>query len=196
MSMDTITRRLFELYAVLLDYPRPGLEQVATECAALVTSENPEAAQSLYLFARWLSARPIGEVEEIYTRLFELNPICALHIGYHLLGESYKRSLFLLGLKERYQAEGFDAGSELPDHIAVMLRFCAKSVDDAGVDEMLREAVLPVLDRLVILPEKDAQEEHADELAIPDGYSALLHSIKQIIASRVGLSPQLEASLC
>ncbi len=125
-----------------------------------------------------------------------MNPICALHIGYHLFGESYKRSLFLLGLKERYQAEGFDAGSELPDHIAVMLRFCARAADNAAVDEMLRDAVLPVLDKLVILPDQDAAGENTDKLDDPGGYGALLQSLKQIIASRIALSPQLEASLC
>ncbi len=196
MSIDTRTRRAFELAAVLLDYPHPGLEQAARECAALVISENPMAAQSLYLFADWVAARAIGEVEEIYTRLFELNPICALHIGYHLFGESYKRSLFMLGLKERYQAEGFDAGSELPDHLAVMLRFCARSTNEAAVDELLREAILPVLDKLVILPDQDMADDQVEKPDVPGGYALLLQSLKQIIASRVALSPQLEASLC
>ncbi len=77
-----------------------------------------------------------------------------------------------------------------------MLRFCALSTDDAIVAEMLWDAVLPVLDKLVILPEQDAADEQTENLNAPGGYIGLLQSLGQIIASRVGLSPQLEASLC
>jgi nitrate reductase delta subunit len=70
-------------------------------------------------------------------------------VGYHLFGETYKRSVFLLGLKQRYRALGFamDA-AELPDRLSVVLRFLACCPDDALRDELIDEAVLPALGRM------------------------------------------------
>lgn len=143
-----IDRRLFSLFADLLEYPGARLARAARECEALVAPVNEEAAALLRRFRAFVETTPPGRVEEVYTGTFDLDAACHPYVGYHLFGESYTRSVFLLGLKERYAAHGFSAGTELPDHLAVLLRFLATS-DDAGLEaELIHEALLPALERM------------------------------------------------
>ncbi len=39
--------------------------------------------------------------EELYTRTFDLNPVCALEIGWHLFGEDYERGAFLVRMRDQ-----------------------------------------------------------------------------------------------
>ena len=85
----------------------------------------------------------------MYTGTFDLDAACHPYIGYHLFGETYKRSIFLVELKQRYAAEGFVfSDSELPDHLAVILHFLATTRDEIQAQEIARDALLPVLDRM------------------------------------------------
>lgn len=160
MAPETVQRRLFRSFATILEYPRPGLAETARECEALLVEDNPEAAALLRQFRDVAEEVPLGRLEEIYTGTFDLNTSCFPYAGYHLFGESYKRSVFLLGLKERYQAHGFAVEGELPDHLAVLLRFLA-TTDDAELGrELIEEALLPVLPRLLGEgPEAEASDE-------------------------------------
>lgn len=141
-------QRVLELYASLVDYPTPGLCQAAEECAALVSQASAGAAAALRDYAAFARGTNLGRLEEIYTGAFELDAMYYPYVGYHLFGETYKRSLFLLGLKERYAAFGFTHGSELADHVAVMLRFCARCPDADVAGEIVREALLPALGKM------------------------------------------------
>ncbi|MBI3962458.1 MAG: molecular chaperone TorD family protein, partial [Deinococcus sp.] len=88
-------------------------------------------------------------------------------VGYHLFGESYKRSIFLLELKKHYQAEGLDTGSELPDHLAVLLRFLANNCQAGLVDEIIHEALLPALAKMAgENSEEDREQRHEYRLLL------------------------------
>lgn len=141
-------RTILSLFADMLEYPRPGLSEAAQECAALVTPQNPEAGTRLLGFCAFVEQTPLGRLEEVYTGTFDLDAACHPYVGYHLFGESYRRSVFLLELKERYRAHGFVMEHELPDHLAVLLRFLAISDDAALTGEIIHEALLPALERM------------------------------------------------
>lgn len=139
--------KLFHLFAELLSYPRPGLAAAARECEALVAPDNPEAAALLHAFAGFAAETPPGRLEEVYTAAFDLDASSSLYVAYHLLGESYKRSVFMLELKRCYEAQGLDIGSELPDHLAVVLRFLAACTDAELAKELVSEALVPALEK-------------------------------------------------
>ncbi len=141
-------REILSLFADILEYPWPGLAGTARECAALVAPQNPEAGALLREFCAFVERTPLGRLEEVYTGTFDLDAACHPYVGYHLFGESYKRSLFLLELKERYRAHGFVVENELPDHLAVLLRFLAQSHDTALIGEIVQEALVPALERM------------------------------------------------
>jgi nitrate reductase assembly molybdenum cofactor insertion protein NarJ len=102
-----------------------------------------------------VEAATLGQLQEAYTRAFDLDtlsdlePTCYPYVGHHLFDENPKRSAFILGLNERFRRHGFSAGGELPDHLVVILRFAASCDDDGLVDEILSDAVVPSLRGMV-----------------------------------------------
>ena len=100
-------------------------------------------------FRAFLEGTAPASLEEVYSGFFDLNPLCHPYVGYHLFGETYKRSVFLLELKQRYHSLGFAFDpAELPDRLSVMLRFLAACRDDALRNELIDDAVLPALGRM------------------------------------------------
>lgn len=148
MGGPGVDRRLFERFAELLDYPGPGLLEAVRECETLVAKAAPEAAALLCEFRAFVQAAPLGRVQEVYSGTFDLDAAYHPYVGYHLFGETYKRSVFMLELRARYRAQGFVVDRELPDHLAVLLRFVARYPDTSLAGEIIREALLPGLDRM------------------------------------------------
>ncbi len=71
----------------------------------------------------------------------------------------------MVGLKERYKAYDFVVEGELPDHLAVMLRYLSLCEDDVQVAEIIRDAMVPALERMVKRP-ADAAEDAPGEAAL------------------------------
>ena len=164
--------RIFACFAEMLDYPHPGLLCAVGKGAEILEADRPQAAALLESFHEFLETTPASRVEEIYTATFDFAGTFHPYIGHHLLGDSYKRSALLVGLKERYRACGFAAGSELPDHLAVVLRFLAVCRDDKLAQELIGEALLPALNKMLRQPECDSEQAEND-LALETGKDAL-----------------------
>ena len=68
--------------------------------------------------------RPIlddTQLEELYTRTFDLNPVCTPEVGWHIYGEQYRRGRFLVQARELLKIVGVDERGELPDHLMSLL---------------------------------------------------------------------------
>ena len=192
MPIDSTARRVLALFARLLDYPSAGLGDAARECAALATNYNHEAATLLREFQDFVEATPPGQLEEIYTGVFELNAAFYPYVGYHLFGETYKRSVFLLELKQRYAARGFDAGAELADHVAVLLRFVSICTDAALGEEILRDALMPALEKMCGgKEESDLADE--DALVPSRGRSAYRQLLRALRLAAPSFAPEISA---
>jgi nitrate reductase molybdenum cofactor assembly chaperone NarJ/NarW len=192
MGGSTTERPLYGLFAELLEYPIGRVVEAARACQALLAVEHPEAASLVADFAAMAEAAPPGRLEEIYTGTFDLNAICYPYVGYHLFGESYKRSALLVGLKERYRAAGLDTGSELADHVAVLLRFLSV-LEDAGLaSELVGEALLPALDRMTRNREEaespDGGPEAADFADGREAYRRIVRALRLVLERQAGTS--------
>jgi nitrate reductase delta subunit len=152
-----------DLFADILDYPAPGLDRKASECAALVRGVQPQAAALLESFRSFAEETGIGKLQEVYSGFFDLNSICHPYVGYQLFGENYKRSIFLVELKKSYRASGFESSaSEIPDRLSIVLRFAAQN-DGEDIDALLNKGLLPALERMTTKPETEGhQHGHAD----------------------------------
>jgi nitrate reductase delta subunit len=135
---------LLEL-ADVLEYPGPDIGARCAELSRRLKDEHPAASQAMEEFAAAIEAMPAMALEEMYAATFDLNPVCCLYVGYHLFGESYKRGAFMANLNAGYRELGFDPGSELPDHLPVILRYLAVLEDAERESWLLEEAVLPAL---------------------------------------------------
>lgn len=181
---------LYGLLAELLGYPSHRLAAAAGEAAALAAPISPSAAAHLLRFQAFAAQTPLARIEEIYTGVFELDAACHPYVGYHLFGESYKRSAFLLGLKERYRPHGLAYGVELPDHLAVVLGFLAVNRDPDEAAVLIGEAVQPALQKMLA-----SKEEEPPDPAIPapppkgGPYRAVLEALDLVLQV---IAPPLE----
>jgi nitrate reductase molybdenum cofactor assembly chaperone NarJ/NarW len=145
------TGHLYERFAELLEYPTPALSQQARACAERLRKLNSQAATPLDGFCHSIQELPTSQMEELYTCTFDVQPVCYPYIGYHLYGESYKRGAFMAQLNEDYHKHGFSAGNELPDHVAIVLRFLAQGPLGRNGDfgqALLREGLVPTLGKM------------------------------------------------
>lgn len=140
---------LVELLAQVLDYPAGAVARRAREAAAALAETSPEAAARLARFVEFAVSVPAGALEEAYTAAFDLQPVCSLYVGYQLFGDGEKRGLFLSRLCALYREHAFRWGTEMADHLVVMLRFLAEkggASRDGAI--LLNDAVLPALAKM------------------------------------------------
>lgn len=146
-----------EAFARMLGYPPPEPGEWLTQCRERVAARDEEAAEALDSFVDFLEDSTPGERNETYSRAFDLNALFHPYIGYHLFGETYKRSRFMVRLKAHYGKHDFAPEGELPDHLAVVLRFLPRCDHDDFLDELVRLGLLPTLGSML-----------GDEDALPD----------------------------
>lgn len=82
------------------------------------------AATELERFETAVAELPPELLRDLYTRTFDLSPLCIPYLSVHLFGqESFKRAQLMTGLDDAYRRAGHDRGGELPDHLGLVLRF-------------------------------------------------------------------------
>ncbi|PKN57363.1 MAG: hypothetical protein CVU56_11210 [Deltaproteobacteria bacterium HGW-Deltaproteobacteria-14] len=119
-----------------LDYPDERLRPRLDALAPLARDHGPSAA-AVDGFLAALAGYEIDALSEIYTRTFDVAPICVPYLSIHLFGEeSFRRASLMTGLSESLAAAGVDLHGELPDHLAVVLR-AAPALPDEVFDELL-----------------------------------------------------------
>ena len=151
MQKDS-TCLLYDSFADLLAYPTPSIWQQAETCLAQLRESHPESVPALENFQHGLQQCTLEQMEELYTVVFDMQPVCYPYIGYQLFGESYKRGAFMAQLNEAYHAFGYSADLELPDHLSVILRFLGlDSANRLGefCQALLSEGVVPAMDKML-----------------------------------------------
>jgi nitrate reductase molybdenum cofactor assembly chaperone NarJ/NarW len=143
----TIERAILSDFAELFSYPSGDVAGIARHCVALLGSRG-FAASALRDFADWAGSVDAGEMEEVYSATFDLEPACAPYVGWQLCPDPERRNLFLSGLAEVYSREGFGPREELGDHVAEVLRFLAMARDEQARLTLLREGLAPAAARM------------------------------------------------
>lgn len=164
--------RSYNALANLLDYPGADWSRQIE----LMSAELTEEANAFAQFGANIANLSLAELQELYTRTFDLSPVCALDIGYHLFGENYKRGVFLANLRETEAP--FDLGQEhqLPDYLPVLLRLVARLGDDELRASLIAECLIPALEKM--------------QKALGEGdnpYRHLLETVRTTLQSEVGV---------
>ncbi|MEE8418916.1 MAG: molecular chaperone TorD family protein [Dehalococcoidales bacterium] len=169
------TRQLYRLFADVLDYPDSSSAGVAEECLQKLEISFPDSAKPMRTFVDYTHSQSLGTLEEVYTKTFDTVPDRTLYVGYQLFGENPKRSTFLVRLEEAFQAQEFSRGSELADHLPVLLRFLSVAEEPEFAIPLLQECLLPVLDKI----EGDFKKDKT-------GYGASVRSLKRFLKTVSG----------
>lgn len=130
-------------FAPLLRYPGPDCALHAGR-AAIALADFPAVAERLSRHAQWLAGLTRHEAEEAFTRTFDINPAVALEVGFHLFGLAYQRGQFLARVQQALTEHGLSCGSELPDHLTVLLELAPALPQATGV-ELIEEAIHPAV---------------------------------------------------
>ena len=131
----------------LLSYPDEHYSQLVEMLYLIVQSPLSEAARGISQFGQFSEQCDEFELEETYTRTFDVNPSCALEIGWHLYGEDYRRGAFLVQMRQSLAEENLPESGELPDHISHCLLLLAQ-LDLEDGREFTKSYLLPAIEKI------------------------------------------------
>ena len=133
--------------APLLEYPRADFDARLNE-AMLAVQYNSQAFDLLKEFQTTVNSLEAHQLEELYTRTFDLAPICIPYMSSYIYGdENFERGALMTGLQQRYDECKFDTKGELPDHLALLMRF-APNFSEEEMSELLEFCMVAGLDKM------------------------------------------------
>jgi nitrate reductase molybdenum cofactor assembly chaperone len=138
---------IYEQFAKLFEYPGEDYRANAENCLTALRREHSEAAASLEEFCAPIRSLNTDDLRELFTRTFDLNPMCTLEVGWQLYGEDYQRGEFLVKMREQLRAREIRESGELPDHLTHALALLAQMDPDEAA-EFAGGFLLPALDKM------------------------------------------------
>ena len=184
MILSQENRQLCQFFADMLDYPGSRLRQAAKNCAIQLENSFPGITKPVQSFANFVNSQSLESIEELYTQTFDITPATSLYLGYHLFGETPKRSEFLIKLAEAYQAHSFSSGIELADHLGIMLRFLSVSEDPEFTLPLLEECILPTLEKT----EKELKKTNSEYVLVIEPLRDFLRQVTHKLAKTGGVA--------
>jgi len=181
--MSTITCDIYNSIGELLDYPSGDLLAGAASCRRQLAEQSPAAAREIEAFLKIVAAMDQGAREELYTAAFDLSPACTPYVSVHLFGaENYKRGELMARLNGAFAEYGFAGGSELPDHLAVLLRFLPCLPREEREELIVHCLLEPVRTMTELLRKAENPYHHA------------LRAIQHVLAGAQAACPDLSVS--
>jgi len=152
-----------DVLAAVLSYPGEGYRHRVDRCAALLTRLSPDGATEMEAFRRETEGMQREELEELYTRTFDLDPAACLDLGWHLYGEAYERGRFLVTIRGLLREHGIPENGELPDHLSHVLPLLGRASFQLA-SKLAREAVVPAL-AVMYTPLEESENPYRHVLA-------------------------------
>ena len=160
----------YDLLARLLNYPEEdGYAAMLARCIDVLEQGYPEAATLLRPLHDHVRVMNTGQIQEMYTRTFDINAVCTLEIGWHIYGEDYARGALLVKLRQQLRLMNVPESCELPDHLTHVLLLMGRMTGEEA-DELAARYLLPGLDKML---EGMQADEHP--------YRALLEAVSKVV---------------
>jgi len=139
--------RTYDALAMLLTYPE---DHRSREIGSPVIINGPPdtAAAELAVFAEKMAPLSLHDRQELFIQTFDLSPVCALEMGWHLFGENYDRGLLLVKMRQQLRMYRLAETTELPDHLTNGLRLLARMERNSGA-YFAEAIVLPALEKML-----------------------------------------------
>ena len=171
----------FKALSALLSYPGEELIAALPEIDAVLHGEGllgPKRMEELGQLLQELRQGDLYDLQERYVLLFDRSRSLSLNLFEHVHGEGRDRGGAMVDLLETYRAGGFDlAGSELPDHLPVLLEYLStRPLPEA---EALLADAAPIL---VALAERLTRRETA--------YAAVLAALVALVVTEPAELPE------
>ena len=137
MSRDDARSRALthRIAALLLEYPTAELVAQVPELRGVVANLPTRALDPLL---DHLATTPLTALTAEYVETFDLRRKVCPYLTYYAYGDTRERGMALLAFKRAYRASGLEVNpDELPDHLCVVLEFCATGDLEAGTRLLL-----------------------------------------------------------
>lgn len=136
-SDDELTRT-WQSASMLMDYPDENLLSHLDLLSEVAATLPTKLGARLHATIDHLRARPLRESESDYVDTFDNRRRGCLFLTYFSNGETRKRGLALLRIKQVYTRAGLTlTDDQLPDHLCVVLEFAATIDQQAGLKMIL-----------------------------------------------------------
>ncbi|MBK7653425.1 MAG: hypothetical protein IPJ20_25580 [Flammeovirgaceae bacterium] len=149
MTVTKINSDHYRLMAGLLDFPEHGLIEQVNEVRTFLDSRYPDAVDNFRPFYELVKEISVDDIQELYTRTFEVQAITTLDLGYLLFGDDYKRAELLVNLNREHNTVGNNCGHELADHLPNVIRLITLLEDDELRRELLKKLIIPGLKKMI-----------------------------------------------
>lgn len=158
-STDATT---WQVASVLLGYPDERLVARVPLLRESTSTVRPSSAEPLRRFLDHAASSSVLDLARHYVETFDHRRRCSPYLTYYAHGDTRKRGVALLQVKQTYRRAGLELGpDELPDHLAVVLEFAAHD-PRAGRALLLEHRAGVELLRLALV---DAGSPYADVVA-------------------------------
>ena len=146
----------YECLADLFDYPQADYLEVVRRTLRVLATQYSDSAARLEIFNQnmpsadgLLSERELDQLQEIFTRSFDVQSVTTLGVGYVMFGDDYKRGELLVNLNREHREASVDCGSELSDHLPNVLRLIARWRDPDLTREFVEEILHPAVQMMM-----------------------------------------------
>jgi len=143
---------IYDALADLYVYPN---EQYLPKLRSLVIQMPESAGALLREFCDDTDGLELHELEEAFTRAFDLNPAVCPEIGWHLFGERYDRGKFMVWVRAQMREMGIEECDELPDHLVHVLPVLGRLSGDEQ-KQFATQAVEPAMANMVAKSEESS----------------------------------------
>ncbi len=149
MERHSSTRGLYAQLGNCLEYPAERTREICLTTAGQIELFSGQASSYLKTFLVKMKRMELEMWQEFYLQTFDLMPKCSLYLSVHLFGEeSYKRAELMAGLKNSYERHQAFEMTELPDHLAVVLKQNAL-LDEEEWSDLVSMCILQALPKMV-----------------------------------------------
>ena len=147
-AISTTSFAILENFGQLLSYPGEDYLHQIAECQNGAAGIDDDAARCLSYFHDALRGLTVEGAQELYVQTFDLNPVCALEVGWQLYGDNYDRGNFLVRMRQELERHGVPENVELPDHLSNVLPLLAHMNHGEAV-QFAAASVLPALKKML-----------------------------------------------
>ena len=135
----------YNLLSRLFWYPDLSYADRVKPVHEFLAANHPDAAAEMDAFVDLFPFGVLHEMEELFTRSFDVQSITTLDVGYVLFGEDYKRGELLANLNREHNESGIDCKGELADHLPNLLRLIAILGEVPDKSELVEDLVVEIL---------------------------------------------------
>lgn len=140
--------RLYDQVGRLFAYPMAGYTADLQRCATSLHDGHEQAADELQPLIELIRPMSLEKIQELYTRTFDINPVCTLEVGWHIYGEDYARGAFLVKMREMLRSHNLPESTELPDHLTHVLSVLGR-LHGEEANDLAARYVLPSLEKML-----------------------------------------------